>query len=274
MSSRTSGRWFDAGFRELASLWTHRNVLKALARHDLRKTYAGSAAGVLWAVITPLVPLLIFTAVFSLGLRLPLGRAPYIFGFAAAYVPWVLLSNAITGAAGSILDHRHLVKRVLFPIEIIPADPILVHSLPHAILIALIAVACFIGGYGHLPQLLSLLYFYACAAVLTIGAGLFLAGLAVIVRDVQQILPSFLNVWFWITPIAWAGSTLPPAGRKLLALNPASYVVSGYRYALMPAVFPAPGLYETAAFWGIAIVMLLIATACFRRLRAHFWECL
>jgi len=274
MSSRTSGRWFDAGFRELASLWTHRNVLKALARHDLRKTYAGSAAGVLWAVITPLVPLLIFTAVFSLGLRLPLGRAPYIFGFAAAYVPWVLLSNAITGAAGSVVDHRHLVKRVLFPIEIIPADPILVHSLPHAILIALIAAACFIGGYGRLPQLLSLLYFYACAAVLTFSAGLFLGGLAVIVRDVQQILPSFLNVWFWITPIAWAGSTLPPAGRKLLALNPASYVVSGYRYALMPTVFPAPGLYETAAFWGIAIVMLLIATACFRRLREHFWECL
>jgi ABC-type polysaccharide/polyol phosphate export permease len=274
MSSRTSGRWFDAGFRELASLWTHRNVLKALARHDLRKTYAGSAAGVLWAVITPLVPLLIFPAVFSLGLRLPLGRAPYIFGFAAAYVPWVFLSNAIIGAAGSIVEHRHLVKRVLFPIEIIPADPILVHSLPHAILIGLTAAACFIGGYGHLPQFFSLLYFYACALVLTISAGLFLAALTVIVRDAQQILPSFLNVWFWITPIAWASSSLPPAGRKLLALNPAAYIVSGYRFALMPSVFPPPAPYETAAFWGIAIVMLLIASACFRRLRQHFWECL
>jgi len=274
MSSRTSGRWFDGGFRELASLWTHRNVLKALARHDLRKTYAGSAAGVLWAVITPLVPLLIFTAVFALGLRLSLGRAPYMFGFAAAYVPWVFLSNAITGAAASIVDHRHLVKRVLFPIEIIPADPILVHTLPHAILIVLTAVACVIGSYAHFPQLLSLVYFYACAAVLTISAGLFLAALAVLVRDVQQILPSFLNVWFWITPIAWAGSSLPPAGRRLLVLNPAAYIVSGYRYALMPSVFPPPALYETAFFWGIAIVLLLIASVCFRRLREHFWECL
>jgi teichoic acid transport system permease protein len=274
MRSRTSGRWFDAGFPELASLWNHRKILTSLARHDLRKTYAGTAAGVAWAVLTPLVPLLIFTAVFSLGLRLPLGGAPYIFGFAAAYVPWVFLSNTITGAAGSILDHRHLVKRVLFPVEIIPADAMLVHSLPHAILVMLTAAACFIGGYGHFPQILFLLYFYACAAVLAISAGLFLAGLAVIVRDVQQILPSFLNVWFWITPIAWAGSALPPAGRTLLALNPVSYVVSGYRYALMPKIFPAPGRYETAAFWGIAVVMLLIALACFRRLREHFWECL
>jgi ABC-type polysaccharide/polyol phosphate export permease len=274
MSARTPGRWYDAGFRELASLWSHRNVLKALARHDLRRTYAGSAAGVLWAVITPLVPLLIFTVVFSLGLRLPLGRAPYIFGFAAAYVPWVLVSNAITGAAGSIVDHRHLVKRVLFPVEIIPANPILVHSLPHAILIVLTGAACFLGGYGRFPQLLSLLYFYACAVMLTISAGLFLAALAVVVRDAQQILPSFLNAWFWITPIAWAASSLPPAGRRLMALNPASYIVSGYRYALMPSVFPPPELYETTAFWSIAIAMLLIASAAFRRLREHFWECL
>src|SRR5882672_6603803 len=97
---------------DLASLWIHRRVLTSLARQDLRKTYAGTAAGVAWAVLTPLVPLLIFSAVFSLGLRLPLGRAPYIFGFATAYVPWVLLSSAVTGAAGSILDHRYLIKRV------------------------------------------------------------------------------------------------------------------------------------------------------------------
>lgn len=246
----------------------------SLARHDLRKTYAGTAAGVAWAVVTPVVPLLVFTAVFSVGLRLPLGRAPYIFGFAAAYVPWVLLSSAITGAAGSILDHRHLVKRVSFPVEIIPADPILVHSLPHAILSGLTAAACLIAGYGHFPELLLILYFYVCAAVLAISAGLLLASLAVIVRDVQQVLPSFLNIWFWITPIAWASSTLPPVGRTLLALNPASYIVSGYRFALMPKVFPPPGRFEAAAFWGISIVMLLSASACFRRLRTHFWDCL
>lgn len=260
--------------RELASIWTHRQVLTSLARHDLRKTYAGTAAGVAWALLTPLVPLLVFTAVFSLGLRLPLGRAPYIFGFACAYVPWVLLSNAISGAAGSILEHRHLVKRVPFPVEIIPADPLLVHALPHAILVVLTASACFLGGYGHLPQLLLVFYFFACAAVLTISAGLFLAALAVLVRDVQQVLPSFLNVWFWITPIAWAGSTLPPAGQRVLALNPASYIVSGYRYALMPRVFPSPGAYETAVFWIVSIVLLFTASACFRRLRTHFWDCL
>ena len=274
MSSRISGRWFDAGFREVASLCIHRRTLGLLARHDLRKVYAGTAGGVAWSLVTPLVTILIFSAIFSYGMRLPLGNAPYIYGFATAYVPWLLLSGSLTGATGSLIEHRYLIKRVVFPIEIIPADPLLVHSLPHTILLALTAAACFIGGYGHFPEFLLIIYFYVCAAVLAISAGLFLAGLAVIVRDVQQVLPSLLNVWFWITPIAWARNTLPPATRTLLALNPASYIVSGYRYALMPKVFPPPGRFEAAAFWSISLVMLLTASACFRRLRAHFWDCL
>jgi ABC-type polysaccharide/polyol phosphate export permease len=259
---------------DLAALWIHRRVLASLARQALRKTYAGTAAGVAWALLTPLVPLLIFSAVFSLGLRLPLGRAPYIFGFAAAYVPWVLLSSAITGATGSILDHRHIVKRVPFPVEIIPAESILVHSLPHAILVTLTAVICASAGYGHFPEVLLSLYFYGCAVVLAISAGLLLSGLTVVMRDVQQVLPSFINVWFWITPIAWDGSALPPVGRTLLAFNPAAYVVSGYRYALMPKIFAAPSLTEAAVFWSVSILLLLLGSASFRRLRPHFWDCL
>jgi teichoic acid transport system permease protein len=260
--------------RELASLWTHRRVLASLARHHLRGAYAGTFAGIAWAVLTPLVPLLIFTAVFSLGLRLPLGGAPYVFGFAAAYVPWVLLSGAITGSAASILEHRQLVKRVPFPLEIIPAYPLLVHSLPHAILLGVTIAACLIAGYGGFPAILLVVYFYACAVVLAISAGVFLAGVSVLARDVPQALSSFMNVWFWVTPIAWAPAQLPPAGRHLLALNPASYIVSGYRHALMPRVFAAPAPIEAATFWCIAILLLLTGWASFRRLRAHFWDCL
>jgi teichoic acid transport system permease protein len=262
------------GLYELTSLWTHRRVLTSLARHDLRRAYAGTAAGLAWSVLTPLLPLLLFSIIFSFGLRLPLGRAPYIYGFAAAYVPWVLLSGAITGAASSIVDYRHLVKKVVFPLEIIPADRVLVHSLPHAILVTLTSAACTIGGYGGFSELLAVGYFYVCAVVLAISCGLFLSGLAVLVRDVQQVLPAFLNVWFWITPIAWAATRLPPGGRTLLALNPASYVVTGYRYALMPKVFAAPTAAEGAVFWIVSILMLVVGSSCFRRLRAHFWDCL
>jgi teichoic acid transport system permease protein len=260
--------------RELAALWTDRDLLTSLTRHELRRTYAGTAAGLAWAVLTPLVPLIIFTAVFSLGLRLPLGGAPYIFGFAAAYVPWVLISSAIGGAVGSIVDHRYLVKRVRFPIQILPAGPVLVQSLPHVILVTLIAVACVTAGYSHFPELLLILYFYLCAAVLIVGAGLVLSGLTVLVRDVQQAIPSFINVWFWITPIAWASGALPERGRMLLALNPAPYIVSGYSFALMPKTFAAPTSYDTLIFWSIAIGLLVNGSILFRRLRPHFWECL
>lgn len=260
--------------RELASLWTDRHLLAALARQEMRRTYAATAAGVAWSVLTPLVPLLCFAAVFAVGLRLPLGRGPYLLAFAAAYVPWVLLSASISGAVGSVLDRRYLVKRVRFPLQIISASSFVVQSLPHAILLALTAAAAVATGHARLPELLLLPYFYACAAVLVAGIGLALSGLAVIARDVQQLIASVLNVWFWITPVAWAPSALPARGRALLALNPAAYVVSGYRHALLPDAFAAPPASDAIAFWGFAAAFALAGSLLFRRLRPHFWECL
>ena len=267
-----SGR--ATGIGEIVSLWTNRRPLSSLARHDLRRTYAGTAGGILWTFLTPLVPILIFSAVFSFGLRLPLGGAPYIFGFAAAYVPWVLLSASISGASGSIVAHRYLVKRILFPVEIIPADAVLVHTLPHAFLLTLVGVACLVGGYLRFPDLLLVLYFYGCTVLLTISAGLLVSSIAVVARDFQQMLPSILQVWFWLTPIAWTATQLPRPARTLLAFNPAGYIVSGYRHALMPKIFAAPTALESAVFWIICLGMLMIGAACFRCLRDYFWECL
>jgi ABC-type polysaccharide/polyol phosphate export permease len=271
---RRTPSWYDTGVRELLSLWTHRRVLRSLAGHDLRKAYAGTAGGVAWSVVTPLVPILIFSAIFAYGFRLPLGNAPYVLAFAAAYVPWIFLSGSIAGAAGSLVDHRYLVKKVAFPIEIIPADPVLAHALPHGILLLLAAAACAMAGYGRFPDVLLVLYFFACGAVLALSAGLLVSAVTVVVRDLQQTLPSILHVWFWLTPIAWPADRLPPRARALLALNPANYVVSGYRHALLPRAFAAPSPLETAAFWLTAVATLLIGATCFRRLRADFWDCL
>lgn len=259
--------------RELLSLWTHRRALRSLVRHDLRKTYAGTVGGLAWAVLTPLLPIALFSAVFSWGIRLPLGNAPYVFGFAAAYVPWTFLSSSLTASAGSLLDHRYLIKRVVFPVEIIPADPVFVHALPHWILVGLVGTACAIAGYGGATQLALVVYFFLCLTLFAIAAGLLLSSLSVVVRDVRQILPSVLQVGFWLTPIAWSADRVPPAARNALAFNPAAYVVSGYRHALMPHSFPAPTLFETAAFWLVTMTVLGAAAVCFRRLRVHFWEC-
>jgi teichoic acid transport system permease protein len=265
---------YAAGVGEILALWFHRRALRALALHDLRKGYAGTIGGLAWSVVTPLVPILIFSAIFSLGLRIPLGGAPYIFGFAAAYVPWVLLSAALTAASGSLIAHRYLVKRTLFPVEILPGEAVLVHSLPHACLVGLVSLACAIAGYVHFPDLVAILYFYGCAVALALGAGLLLASVAVMAPDVRQLLPSILNVGFWVTPIAWAPAQLPPGARTLLALNPASYIVTGYRSALMPAAFAPPSAIDAAAFWTAAIGLLLAGSLCFRRLRIYFWDCL
>lgn len=263
-----------AGVGGMLSMWTHRRAVRSLALYDLRRAYAGTVGGTLWSFLTPLIPILIFSSVFAFALKLPLGGAPYIFGFAAAYVPWLLLSASITGATASIIEHSYLVKRINFPVEIIPADAVLIHSLPHAFLLALVSVACMIGGYGRFPDLLLVLYFYLCAIIFTISTGFLVSSITVVMRDFQQMLPSVLQVWFWLTPIAWASSQLPPAGRTLLAFNPAGYIVSGYRHALMPKIFAAPTAFDAATFWIMSLAMLALGSTCFRRLRVYFWDCL
>ena len=260
--------------REAVGFWGNRHLLAALARQELRRTYAGTAIGAAWAVLTPLVPLVCFTAIFSFGLRLPLGGAPYVLAFAAAYVPWVLMSMSITRAAGSVVEHRYLVKRVRFPLQVVSASAFLVQSLPHVVLLGMTIAAVAGSGYARLPELLLLPYFYGCAAVLVAGIGLTLSGLAVIVRDVQQMIAPLINVWFWVTPLAWAPSALPPRGRVLLALNPAAYIVAGYRHALLPRAFAAPSASDAIAFWAITGAFAIAGTILFRRLRPHFWECL
>src|SRR4051812_44569190 len=124
------------------SMWSNRRALRLLAIQNLRRTYAGTLGGQLWTFLTPLFTILIFSVVFAFALKIPLGNAPYIYGFSAAYIPWLLLSLSIIGAAGSLIEHSYLVKRLPFPIEVIPAHKMLVQLLSHAFLLTLASAAC------------------------------------------------------------------------------------------------------------------------------------
>ena len=147
-------------------------------------------------------------------------------------------------------------------------------SVPHCFLFLIIGSACAAGGYGHFPEALLIVYFWMCMIIFALSVAWLLSALTVIARDVQQMLPAILNVWFWLTPVAWSSDRLAPPARTLLAFNPASYIVSGYRYALMPKVFAAPSPFETAAFWTMTVTIFVIGASSFRRLRPYFWDCL
>lgn len=274
MAAETSRWWHRTGIGELNAVWVNRSTLWSLTVHDLRRMYAGTAGGVVWTFLTPLLPILIYSTVFSFALKIPLGGAPYVFGFAAAYVPWLLISASVYGATGSLVEHRYLVKRARFPVEVIPLDAVLVNTAPHALLVALVGAACLFGGFGSPTRLLLIPYFYLCGVVFACGVGLLCSSLTVVVRDFQQLLPSVMQAWFWLTPVAWDAAQFSPRVRAVLALNPAVYVVTGYRHALMPKIFAAPTAFDAVIFWTVSLLMLLLGSACFRRLRVHFWDSL
>jgi ABC-type polysaccharide/polyol phosphate export permease len=248
-------------------------MLMSVARHGLRRTYAGTTAGAAWAVLSAVLPFLVIGVVFSVALRARLGGAPYLFGFAAAYVPWVFISGALTDAAGSLLEHRYLVKRVPFQLHLLPTASLVANLLPHAILLAIVIVVGALGGYGG-PQLLELPYYLVCMLAVCGGLGLAAAAVSVVLRDASRTMPLVIQVWFWATPIAWDPARAPEAVRTALNLNPAAYVVAGYRHGILPHAFAAPTLAQSLVFWVVTPAILAAGMGTFVRLRPHFWESL
>jgi ABC-type polysaccharide/polyol phosphate export permease len=259
--------------RPWTAVWREHATLVAVARHGVRRTYAGTSAGAAWAILSALLPFLVIGIVFSVALRTSLGGAPYMFGFAAAYVPWVFLSSTVTAAAGSLIEHRFLVKRVPFDVRLLPAAALLANAPAYAVLLVAAATACAAAGYAGGAAVESV-YYFVCTMVVCLGPALGLASVSVVLRDASRTLPVILQLWFWATPIAWDPSRAPAGVRALEYLNPAAYVVAGHRHALMPRSFAAPSLAQTAAFWGMSALITFVGIGVFARLRPHFWECL
>jgi ABC-type polysaccharide/polyol phosphate export permease len=254
-------------------VWREGATLLAVARHSRRRAYAGTAAGAGWAVLSALLPFVVIGVVFSVALRVRLGGAPYLLGFAGAYVAWVLIADVVTDAASSLVEHRFLVKRVPFPVGLLPAASLLTNSLPHAVLVGITAIVVTSEGYAG-AAIVTLVYYYVAALALCLGVGLALAPVTVVLRDASRTVPLLLQMWFWATPVAWDPERAPQGIRALLHLNPAAYVVTGYRHALMPGAFAAPSLGDSLIFWAICGALLAGGVAVYRRLRPRLWECL
>jgi ABC-type polysaccharide/polyol phosphate export permease len=256
-----------------AATWQQRRTVGTLVRHDLRHTYAATTAGAAWAVAAPLLPLGLYLVVFSGGIRLPMGGAPYGLALAAAYVPWVLVSAGVGGATAAIVRNPRLVKRVRFPVEVLPLAPVLAQWVPHAVLLTGVVAAAAIAGYGG-PAILAAPYWFLCATLLAVALGRPLAAANAVAQDVGHAVQLLLQVWFWTTPIAWAPSAASGALRWVVRLNPLSYVVGGYRHALLPGAFAAPGAVDAAWFWGMTLAVAVAGGWCFRRLRPVLWSSL
>lgn len=257
--------WFDFNFREL---WDYRDLLFFLTWRDIKVRYRQTALGAAWAVLQPLLTMVVFSVIFGQLAKLPSEGFPYpIFTF-TALLPWQLFSFSLTQSSNSLVGSQNLVSKVYFPRLVVPIAATLPGLVDFAIaFIVLVGMMLFY----HIPlttRILALPLFLLLALASALAVGLWLSALNVEYRDVRYVVPFLTQFWMYATPIAYSATIIPEKWRLLYGLNPMTGVVEGFRWALLGTTGELGGLVWVSS----AMVLLMLASGLiyFRRMEDTF----
>jgi lipopolysaccharide transport system permease protein len=260
-------RWWPR--LDLRELLAYRELAVAFAVKDLRVRYKQTFFGVAWAVVQPLLAVLIFSVVFGRVARLPTDGTPYpVFVFSGMAI-WLYFSSSMTAAAQNLVENRDLLTKVWFPRLLAPLAAVFPPLVDFGISLAVLAV--FIAAYGVVPgpQLALLPVWILAAVVLALAIGLWLSALNVKYRDVRHVLPFLVQLLFFASPVVYTSSNLYGSWRWVFALNPVVALIDGFRWSVTSG--PAPGL-ETLVSLGVGLMLLLSGIAYFHRLEQFFGD--
>ncbi|HVT73086.1 MAG TPA: ABC transporter permease [Lacunisphaera sp.] len=215
-----------------ADLWRYRELLGFLAWRDVKVRYKQTALGVAWAILQPVVTTGIFSFIFGVLAGMGKGDRTYPLMVMAGVLPWQLFANGLSGASGSLVSNTNLISKVYFPRLIVPVSALAVAVIDFLIVLGIFVIAGL--AFGHLPgwRWVFLPLFMGEALLLSLGAGLWLTALTVKYRDFRFIVPFLLQVGVFLSPIGFRTDILPN-WRDLLALNPLTGVIEGFRWCLL-----------------------------------------
>ena len=252
---------------ELRDLWAYRELLYFLTWRDVKVRYKQTELGIAWAIIQPLLTMLIFTLFFGRLAGVPSDNVPYpIFAY-AGLLPWTFFANAITNSGNSLVGSANLITKVYFPRVIIPGAAVAAGLVDFAIGFVILVVLMFyysvVPGWG----LLMFLPLVLLTTLLAAGMGMWLSGLNVKYRDVRFALPFLIQLWMFVSPVIYPASFLPAKFRWFLSLNPMTGIIEGFRASLFGHRFNWGSLGISTV---ITLALLLYASYSFRRMEKTF----
>lgn len=260
--------------------WAKFDLLRTLVQRDLEARYKGSVLGNLWPLLNQLSQLLIYTYVFSIVLNvklnlkgLPANDATFGLWLFAGLLPWMAFTGGLSQSAASVLMQPNLVKKVVFPLALLPLVPILSTFIESTFgLIALIVLVAVSSQTVHATLVLLPLVFLP-QLLLTAGLGYLMAGFTVFLRDIPQTISVILNLWFYLTPIVYPASVIPKEFRELVFwLNPLAAIAEVYRDLVLVGEVQHWGEWGVAS--AISLVVFCLGVWCYRRLRPAFADVL
>jgi lipopolysaccharide transport system permease protein len=247
--------WRLADFKELRE---YRDLFYFLVWRDIKVLYAQTVLGLSWAILNPLIQIVIFTVVFGRVAKVSTDGIPYLLFSSVAIIPWTYMSQAMTQSSQSLVSGQNMLGKVYFPRIIFPAIPVLARIIDF--MISMLIVLLIMIYYRILPtwNLLFSPIFFVLMILTSAGVGVWTSAMAIRFRDIKHAMPFVIRMLMYTAPIVYSASSIPAKYRLVYSLNPIVSVIEGFRSCLlgtpMPWPFIAPGILTALILFGSGMI--------------------
>jgi lipopolysaccharide transport system permease protein len=240
----------------LGELWDFRELVYFFVWRDIKIRYKQTAIGAAWAVLQPLLTMLIFSLFFGRLAHIPSEGLPYPIFYYSALLPWMYFAAALQNATNTIVENQRVITKVYFPRLALPLASVLSGLVDFGVSFVMFVVLMVYYGIRPTPAILWFPAFILLAVLTALGVGLWLSALNALYRDVRYVLPFLVQFWLFASPVAYPASLVPQKWRWLYGLNPMAGVIEGVRWSLTGKTSP-PG---RLIFVSTAAVLIFLAT--------------
>jgi len=249
---------------DLKELWDARELLYFFVWRDVKIRYKQTAIGAAWAVLQPLMTMLVFSLFFGKLAKIPSHGLPYPIFYYSALLPWMYFSGALQNATNVVVEQQRVITKVYFPRLVLPLSAVVAGLLDFAIAFGAFLVMMLYYRLVPAPAILLFPLFLLLSVLAALGAGLWLSALNAIYRDVRYVVPFLVQFWMFASPVAYPSSLVPEQWRWVYGLNPMAGVIEGFRWSLTGQGQPPNILLAVSS----TMVLLLVAggTAYFTRM--------
>lgn len=247
-----------------------------MAQVTLTKRYSGSALGVTWAVIRPVIYIAAYWFAVNIGMRGGNAGegAPYLIWLVPGNMAWFFVSDCLNQAGTSISSNSQFVTKMKYPVATLPVSEVLSHFLVHLVMMCLTVGLLLVTGYGLTLTALQLPYYMLCAFAFSVVVATLFSALTAVSADIAHLIKSVMSLLFWITPVLWSVGRLSGALKLIVLANPITYIVGGYRDALVTHRWVTASLPYTAYFWGVVAILVPLASYVYAKLAPEFADVL
>lgn len=257
------------------SILLHKKLVATMAVREVKAKYVGSTLGAVWTFLPSLVLIFVFWVVFSVGFKaMPQNNVPFVVWLTAGMTSWFAFSDMISGATSSITENGNLIKKTIFPSQILPLVKICSALVTHSCFLLILLILLFLNGLPLSIYFFQFFYYLCCLLLLACGLGWLFSSFNVFIRDTSQAVGLLLQVGFWATPIFWDLQIMPQRLQWIFKLNPLFYIVQGYRdsFIYFIPVWERPLL--SMYFWTVTLALFSFGAYFFNRLRPQFADVL